>query len=57
MTKERQLMSGFQLSGDAPTIYNRVGLKLLEPWTEDLIVSGKVRDGDRVLDLACGTGV
>jgi hypothetical protein len=40
-------MSGFQLSGDAPTIYNRVGLKLLEPWTEDLIVSGKVRDGDR----------
>ena len=50
-------MSGFQLSGDAPTIYNRVGLKLLEPWTEDLIVSGKVRDGDRVLDLACGTGV
>ncbi len=50
-------MSGFQLSGDAPTIYNRVGLKLLEPWTEDLIVAGKVRDGDRVLDLACGTGV
>ena len=48
-------MSGFQLSGDAPTIYNRVGLKLLEPWTEDLIVCGKVRDGDRVLDLACGT--
>jgi hypothetical protein len=29
-------MSGFQLSGDAPTIYNRVGLKLLEPWTDDL---------------------
>lgn len=50
-------MSGFQLSGDAPTIYNRVGLKLLEPWTEDLIVSGRVHDGDRVLDLACGTGV
>ncbi len=50
-------MSGFQLSGDAPTIYNRVLLKLMEPWTEDLIVSGKVRDGDRVLDLACGTGV
>ena len=35
-------MSGFQLNGDAPTISNRVGLKLLEPWTEDLIVSGKV---------------
>jgi SAM-dependent methyltransferase len=50
-------MSGFQLSGDAPTIYNRVALKLMEPWTEDLIVSGRVRDGDRVLDLACGTGV
>ena len=50
-------MSGFQLSGDAPTSYNRIALKMLEPWIEDLIISGRVRDGDRVLDLACGTGV
>jgi ubiquinone/menaquinone biosynthesis C-methylase UbiE len=50
-------MRSFQLSGDAPTAYTRFALKIVEPWTDDLILSAHCRDGDRVLDVACGTGV
>lgn len=50
-------MSGYQLSGDAPTTYTRFGYKVMEPWTDDLIRSGRCRDGDRVLDVACGPGL
>jgi ubiquinone/menaquinone biosynthesis C-methylase UbiE len=49
--------SGWQLSGDAPTAYVRFALKIMEPWTDDLIRSAGCRDGDRVLDVACGTGI
>jgi ubiquinone/menaquinone biosynthesis C-methylase UbiE len=50
-------MSGYQLSGDAPTTYSRFGYKVMEPWTDDLIRSARCRDGDRVLDVACGPGL
>ena len=50
-------MSGYQLSGDAPTTYTRFGYKIMEPWTDDLIRSARCRDGDRVLDVACGPGL
>jgi SAM-dependent methyltransferase len=50
-------MSGWQLAGDAPTAYTRFALKIMEPWTDDLILSAGCRDGDRVLDVACGSGV
>ena len=49
--------SGFQLSGDAPTAYTRFAIKITEPWTDDLILSARCQDGDRVLDVACGPGV
>jgi SAM-dependent methyltransferase len=49
--------SGWQLSGDAPTAYTRFAHKLMEPWTDDLIRSAGCRDGDRVLDVACGAGI
>ena len=51
------MQSGWQLAGDAPTAYVRFGHKIMEPWTDDLIRSGGCRDGDRVLDVACGTGI
>ena len=50
-------MSGWQLAGDAPAAYSRFNVKIMEPWTDDLIRSANCRDGDRVLDVACGTGV
>ena len=50
-------MSGWQLSGDAPAAYTRFGHKIMEPWTEDLILAADCRDGDRVLDVACGAGL
>jgi ubiquinone/menaquinone biosynthesis C-methylase UbiE len=49
--------SGWQLAGEAPTAYTRFGHKIMEPWTDDLIRSARCRDGDRVLDIACGTGI
>ena len=49
--------SGWQLSGDAPTAYTRFALKIMEPWTDDLILTAECRDGDHVLDVACGTGL
>ena len=49
--------SGWQLSGDAPTAYTRFALKIMEPWTDDLILAAECRDGDRVLDVGCGTGL
>lgn len=50
-------MSGWQLSGDAPTSYVRYAYHILEPWTDDLILQARCKNGDRVLDVACGTGL
>jgi SAM-dependent methyltransferase len=55
--QQGEIMSGWQLSGNAPMAYDRFALKVMEPWTDDLIRSGGCRDGDRVLDVACGTGL
>ena len=50
-------MSGFQLSGDAPTFYMRYAYAVQEPWTDDLILQARCKDGERVLDVACGPGL
>src|SRR6266542_1899485 len=50
-------MSGFQVSGDAPTFYMRYSYAMQEPWTDDLISQARCKDGDRVLDVACGPGL
>jgi ubiquinone/menaquinone biosynthesis C-methylase UbiE len=49
-------MSGFQLSNDAPTAYADFAMHIMAPWTDDLITQGLCKDGNRMLDLACGTG-
>jgi hypothetical protein len=47
-------MSGWQLSGDAPSLYIRFAATFMEPWTDDLIRLAKCKDGDRAwkADLA-----
>ncbi len=50
-------MSGWQLSGDAPTAYTRYAYKIRAPWTDDLISQAHCQNGERVLDVACGTGL
>ncbi len=49
-------MSGYQLSGNAPAAYVRYASPIMEPWTDQLISQAKCGSGDRVLDIACGTG-
>jgi SAM-dependent methyltransferase len=49
-------MSGWQLSDDGPTAYTRYAMPIMEPWTDDLLTQGQCKAGDRVLDIACGTG-
>ena len=53
----RENVSGFQLSGDAASLYERYGQFAMSPWTDDLILSARCKEGDRVLDVACGTGL
>jgi len=55
--KQGVMMSGFQLSGDAPTAYSIYAGKIIGTWTDELIHAAKCEDGDRVLDVACGTGL
>jgi SAM-dependent methyltransferase len=52
------------MGGHAPTArrhspgsYSRYTGRIMEPWTDDLIRLARCKDGDRVLDLACGTGL
>ena len=57
-------MSGFQLSGDAPTAYTRFALKIVEPWTDDLILGmenalaqARKASGSRDVRIAGGANV
>jgi SAM-dependent methyltransferase len=46
------------LSASAPELYERCLVPaIFGPWAEDLVVAAAPRPGERVLDVACGTGV
>lgn len=50
--------SGFQVSGNAAELYEQYAVPyVLGPWAPELVELAGLQRGDRVLDLACGTGV
>ncbi len=49
---------GWQLTGDAAELYQRYVVRyILGPWAPMLVDAARLAAGERVLDLACGTGV
>jgi ubiquinone/menaquinone biosynthesis C-methylase UbiE len=50
--------SGFQISGNAAELYERYAVPyMMGPWAPELVEQAALRRGERVLDLACGTGL
>src|SRR5690348_17674240 len=48
----------WQLQGPAPELYERYLVPVVTlQWARDLVARLEVRRGDRLLDVACGTGV
>ncbi len=48
----------WQLGGNAPEIYERELVPaIFEPWAPLVVARATLREGERVIDVACGTGV
>jgi SAM-dependent methyltransferase len=48
----------WQLTGNAAELYESVLVpRVFQPWAADLVELADLRHGERVLDVACGTGV
>ena len=48
----------FQLSGNAPQVYERdIVPTMFKPTAELMFEHVSLHEGDRVLDVACGTGI
>ncbi len=49
---------GWQVGGNAAELYERYHVPaIVGPWAADLVALAQPRPGNRVLDVACGTGV
>lgn len=48
---------GWQIEGDGAEAYERYLAAAFSPWASRLADLAEIRDGDRVLDAACGTGI
>jgi ubiquinone/menaquinone biosynthesis C-methylase UbiE len=58
MNDQTRHSTGWQLDRSAPEAYERYLVPpIFVPWAERLVDRAEVRNGDRVLDVACGTGV
>jgi len=56
--RDAQKLTQFQLQGDAAERYERwVVPFVVGPWVPTLLDLAELREGKRVLDIACGTGV
>lgn len=50
--------SGYQISANAAELYARYAVPyMMGPWAPELVELAALRPGERVLDLACGTGL
>ena len=50
-------LSGYQISGVGARMYERYATQYMGQWAPDLIDIAALQPGERVLDLACGTGL
>ncbi len=57
MTSVRTTPEGWQIEGDTAEAYERYLASAFSPWARQLTELADVRSGDRVLDVACGTGI
>ena len=53
-----QIESGWQLAASAPELYERYLVPTIARlWAADLVERAAPKPGERVLDVACGTGI
>ena len=57
MTIPIGVSEGWQLEGAGAEAYERYLASAFSPWARALAELAEIREGDRVLDVACGTGI